>query len=157
MNVKLVMATSLLPAYVLTALPLPAWLQAARPEWVALVMIYWAVALPQSLPAWFVFVAGVLLDAIQAGALGQNALSLLCVTVIVQLLYQRLRLFTQLQQVAVVFCLLSLHLLIGQWLRNLLIDAPPSDSLLLAALSSAVLWPLMFFSLRALRRGLVTA
>jgi len=150
-----VMLVSLLPAYVLTALPLPLWLQAARPEWVALVLIYWAIALPLQLTAWFVFLCGMLLDAVQGAALGQNALSLLCVIAIVQLLYQRLRVFTQLQQSVVVFCLLSLHLLIGQWVRNLMLVAPPSDSFLLPAVASALLWPLVFFSLRALRRSVI--
>ena len=34
-------------AYVLAVLPLPLWLLWARPEWVALLLIYWTIALPQ--------------------------------------------------------------------------------------------------------------
>ena len=36
----------LLVAGVLTVLPLPGWLQWGRPEWVALILIYWCIALP---------------------------------------------------------------------------------------------------------------
>ena len=42
-------------AYVLAVLPLPHWLQWGRPEWVALVLIYWCIALPHRVgmvPAW---------------------------------------------------------------------------------------------------------
>jgi len=147
-----VISLSLLPAYLLAALPLPFWLQAARPEWLALAVIYWTIALPRRMGGLFALLAGLLLDALQGAVLGQNALSLLCLTSIVQLLYQRLRLFTQLQQTVIVFCLISLHLLIGQWLRNWVLVAPPGDSFLLPALASAILWPLVFFSLRTVRR-----
>ena len=33
-------------AYVLAVVPFPQWLQWGRPEWVALVLIYWCIALP---------------------------------------------------------------------------------------------------------------
>ena len=33
-------------AYVLAVLPLPQWLMWARPEWVALALVYWTIALP---------------------------------------------------------------------------------------------------------------
>ena len=42
-----VIILTFLVAFVLAVLPLPAWLLWGRPEWVALTLIYWCIALPQ--------------------------------------------------------------------------------------------------------------
>ena len=42
-----VIILSFLLALMLTAIPLPIWAQAWRPAWVAMVLIYWCVALPE--------------------------------------------------------------------------------------------------------------
>jgi len=44
---NLVIYLSLLVALVLMILPLPDWAQIYRPNWMALVLIYWSMALPK--------------------------------------------------------------------------------------------------------------
>jgi rod shape-determining protein MreD len=42
-----IIALSLVIALMLTALPLPEWAVNWRPAWVAMVLIYWCMALPE--------------------------------------------------------------------------------------------------------------
>ena len=49
----LVIYLSLLVALVLMILPLPDWAQMFRPNWMALVLIYWTMALPKRVGLWF--------------------------------------------------------------------------------------------------------
>ena len=66
-------------AYVLAILPLPPWLQWGRPEWVALTLIYWSIALPERVGIATGLVLGVGLDVLEGAVLGQNALALMVV------------------------------------------------------------------------------
>lgn len=58
----LVIYLSLVVAMVLMILPLPDWVQIYRPNWVALVLIYWSMALPKRVGLWFAFFSGIILD-----------------------------------------------------------------------------------------------
>ena len=114
-----VILTTFFLALVLAVFPLPAWAQWARPEWVALVLIYWVIALPQRVGILVAFAVGLLLDAIEGAYLGQNALSLSVVAFLALVMYQRLRVFNIWQQAGVVFLLLGLYQLLCQWIQNL--------------------------------------
>jgi rod shape-determining protein MreD len=147
-----VIATSFFVAYVLAVLPLPRWLLAARPEWLALVLIYWVIALPHRVGILTALVVGVGMDVLEGAVLGQNGLALIVVALLSLLLYQRLRVFSLSQQVAVVFVLVGIHQLICQWVQNLEGAGATDFAFLLPAVTSALLWPVALHSLRALRR-----
>jgi rod shape-determining protein MreD len=144
--------TSFLVAYVLAVLPMPLWLMWARPEWVALILIYWAIALPHRVGILTALALGVMLDALEGAVLGQNAFSLLVVAMLCQTLYQRLRVFSVLQQAGTVFILIGINQLVCQWVQNLEGVGGPSLLFLLPAVSSALLWPVVLHVLRRLRR-----
>ena len=144
--------TSFLVAYVLAVLPMPLWLMWARPEWVALILIYWAIALPHRVGILTALALGVMLDALEGAVLGQNAFSLLVVALLCQTLYQRLRVFSVLQQAGTVFVLIGINQLVCQWVQNLEGVGGPSLLFLLPAVSSALLWPVVLHVLRRLRR-----
>jgi rod shape-determining protein MreD len=147
-----IIVASFLAALVLTILPLPDWLGMIRPEWVALVLIYWCMALPGRVGVGFAWIIGLLLDVLRAGLLGQHALSLAIVAYITLQLYQRIRVFPLWQQAVSVFILILLHLLLQLWIKGISGSPPPALAFLLPALSSMLLWPLMFLGLRRLRR-----
>lgn len=147
-----VILVSFFVAYVLAVLPLPRWLLAARPEWLALALIYWVIALPHRVGILSALVLGVLMDVVEGAVLGQNALALVVVALLSLMLYQRLRVFSLSQQVAVVFVLVGIHQLICQWVQNLEGAGATDFAFLLPALTSALLWPVALHSLRALRR-----
>tara|TARA_R110002072_G_scaffold36181_2_gene106583 strand:- start:31125 stop:31613 length:489 start_codon:yes stop_codon:yes gene_type:complete len=139
-------------AYVLAILPLPPWLQWGRPEWVALTLIYWSIALPERVGIATGLLLGVGLDVLEGAVLGQNALALMVVVALSLVLYQRLRVYSLGQQAGVVFILVAINQLICQWVQNLEGIGAGTLSFLLPAVSSALLWPVVFHLLRGLRR-----
>ena len=147
-----VVVASFLVAALLAVVPLPAWLQWARPEWVALTLLYWCLALPHRVGIFTALLLGVLVDVLEGAVLGQNAFSLTVLALCALLVYQRLRVFSLWQQCGVVFVVIGLHQLIGQWVQNLEGAGARSLLFLLPALSSALLWPVVLQVLRSVRR-----
>ncbi|MEH6635749.1 MAG: rod shape-determining protein MreD [Halioglobus sp.] len=147
-----VILLTFIAAYVLAVLPLPQWLLWGRPEWVALTLIYWTIALPHRVGIVTSLALGVGLDVLEGAVLGQNAFALVVVALLSLTLYQRLRVYSVLQQAGVVFVLIGINQLICQWVQNLEGAGANSLLFLLPALSSALLWPVVLHSLRALRR-----
>ncbi|MDG2273645.1 MAG: rod shape-determining protein MreD [Halioglobus sp.] len=139
-------------AYVLAVVPLPLWLQWARPEWVALTLIYWCIALPQRVGIVTGLAVGVGLDVLEGAALGQNAFALMVVALLALTLYQRLRVSRLWQQAAVVFMLICINQLICQWVQNFEGVSVLPVLFLVPALSSALLWPVILHGLRGIRR-----
>ena len=152
-----VILASFFVAYVLAVLPMPLWLQWARPEWVALTMIYWAIALPHRVGLITALLLGLMLDIVEGAVMGQNAFALVVVALLCLTLYQRLRVFSLWQQAGTVFVLIGINQLVCQWVQNL--DGVGARSLLflLPAVSSALLWPLVLHLLRQVRRHYMVA
>jgi len=147
-----VILLTFLAAYVLAALPLPAWLQWGRPDWVALTLIYWCIALPQRVGIATGLVLGVGVDVLEGSVLGLNAFALVVVALLSLILYQRLRVYSLWQQAGVVFILVGINQLICQWLQNIEGVSALPRLFLLPAVSSALLWPVVLHTLRGLRR-----
>ena len=147
-----VILLSFLVAYVLAVLPLPQWLLWARPEWVALALIYWTIALPHRVGIVTALLLGVGLDVLEGAVMGQNAFALVVVALLSLMLYQRLRVYSLVQQAGVVFVLIGINQLICQWVQNLEGAGAPTLLFLLPAFSSALLWPVVLHILRGLRR-----
>jgi len=147
-----VVVATFLAAYLLAVIPLPAWLLWARPEWMALVLVYWAIALPHRVGLFTGLILGVVMDVLEGAVLGQNALSLTVLALLSLTLYQRMRVYNLWQQAAMVFLLVGIHQLICQWVQNLQGVAAQSLIFLLPAFTSALLWPVMLHVLRAVRR-----
>ncbi|MDX1490213.1 MAG: rod shape-determining protein MreD [Pseudohongiellaceae bacterium] len=141
-------------AYLLAVVPFPEWALNYRPQWVAMVMIYWTMALPYRVGIGYAWMAGLMLDILEGSLLGLNALALAIIAYITLSLHQRLRMFSQLQQSGVVLALIGLHLMMTYWMKIAAGQSVASNMLfLLGALSSAFLWPWLFVLLRQLRRS----
>jgi rod shape-determining protein MreD len=148
-----VIAATFLIALMLTALPLPAWAVAWRPAWVAMVLIYWCLALPEAVGMLTAFAVGLLLDAMLSAPLGQHALALTAVAFVTTVSHQRLRLFPLGQQALFVGLLIVLYLAVVVVVRvTLSLQRPDLLRFWLPALTSAALWPWLFVLLRDLRR-----
>jgi rod shape-determining protein MreD len=143
---------SLLVAMICAVLPMGLPLAWLRPEWTALVLLYWAIALPQRVGVFTAAVVGLGEDVLEGALLGQNMLALSLTVLLAHLLYERLRVFSVLQQALVVFVLIGLHQLLCHWVQTLEGAAARGSLFLLPALSSALFWPPLLFSLRAARR-----
>ena len=102
-------AFSTLLALILQALPLPTWLEAVRPSFVGIVVIYWAIYAPHAGGIFAPWLAGLALDVFKGDVLGQNALAIVLVAYIAASLHQRLRNQTLIQQSLFVFAMLTLN------------------------------------------------
>jgi len=141
-------------AYLLAIVPFPSWAMSYRPEWVPLVLIYWVMALPYRVGIGSAWVAGLLLDILEGSILGLNALALVILAYITLSLHKRLRMFSLSQQSGLIIALVGLNLMICQWLQLATGQTVASNMVfLMAAISSALVWPLLFQVLRQLRRS----
>ena len=147
-----VILLSFLVAVILALVPLPIWSLWARPEWLALVLVYWIIALPHRVGIFTGLLLGVMMDVLEGAVLGQNALALVVVASLSLILYQRMRVTNLWQQAAMVFLLVGINQLICQWIQNLQGVAAQTPLFLLPAFTSALLWPVILHVLRGLRR-----
>lgn len=99
-------AFTLLLALILQALPLPTWLDAVRPSFVGIVVIYWAIYAPHAGGIFAPWLAGLALDVFKGDVLGQNALAIAFVAYVAMSFHQRLRNQTLVQQSLFVFAML---------------------------------------------------
>jgi len=149
---RVVLPTMLL-ALMLVMVPLPEWAQIFRPDWLTLFLIYWVMAIPERLGIVFAWGFGLLLDVTQGAILGQHAIGLVMVAFIVQIQYQRIRVFSLLQQALVVFVLLMLKQLLVLWVSGIVGQAPEDIiRYFLPSVVGAVIWPWLFVLLRDIRR-----
>ena len=141
-------------AYLLAIAPFPEWAMNYRPEWVPMVLIYWTMALPYRVGIGSAWAVGLVLDVLEGTTLGVNALALVVVAYVALSLHQRMRMFSALQQSGLVLALVGLNLMLCNWLQILTGQSVSSNLVfLMAALTSAVIWPSLFQLLRQIRRG----
>jgi rod shape-determining protein MreD len=139
-------------ALLLQMLALPDWAETLRPDWVALVLVYWCIAVPERVGVGVGWLAGLMLDVANGALLGQNALTLAVVAYLALRLHQRIRLFPLWQQSVSVLLLITLHLMLVLWIKGAMNQSTGAWSYWLPAISSMLLWPLIFVVLRGLRR-----
>ena len=147
-----VVILTLLIAITLSAMQLPfatpRWFVLLRPEWVVLAVFYWGVERPDRVPMVFVWLLGLVLDVLQGSPLGVNGLCLAAVVFIAWLFYERLRMYSRVQQAVVVFFLaLGMECVkstAAAWVQ----DAPISVTLVVPAVVTMLVWPLVAESIR---------
>jgi len=149
-----VIVLSLFIAYLLAIVPFPVWAMNYRPEWIPMVLIYWVMALPYRVGIGWAFVVGLLLDILEGSILGLNAMALVVIAYVTLSLHLRLRMFSSVQQAGLVLALVGLNLMICHWLQIVTGQTVASNMMyLMAALTSAVIWPSIFQLLRQTRRS----
>lgn len=139
-------------ALLLTILPIPEWARPYRPQWVTLVLLYWAIALPHRVGVGSGFVAGIAMDVLTGTLLGQHALGLSIVTFVAIQLHQRIRVFPLWQQSLGVLVLLVIEHLLALWITGTTRGIAPGLNYWAVPLIGALLWPWVFVTLRKVRR-----
>ena len=122
------------------------------PEWILLINIYWAVALPSNTKMLLAFVSGFFVDIVLGQPLGISSLSYVIFIYVILSLYNSLRYMTVPQQMVMLFLLLIVKQHFYIWtfyMFGLNIDYL---TLIISTLTTAVLWPFIYFSLRFARR-----
>jgi rod shape-determining protein MreD len=140
---------TLLFAILLMLVPLPDTLRYARPEWVAITLIYWAMALPQRVSIGVAWFTGLVMDVVTGGILGIHAFAYALVIYLVGRLHLQIRQYPLWQQAFTILSLVSLvHFIV-------MLSAPITFSWnhWLTILTSTLVWPFVYAVLRKIRRS----
>lgn len=122
-----------------------------NPNWILLVVIYWVLAAPERVGIFSAWTIGLLTDVLTGRMLGLNALINSLVAFLCLRLHKRLRQYPILQQgLFIFFCLFVSQFLIF-WITDSQTIARASYTFWLPVLTGTLFWPLVFFSLRAIR------
>ena len=143
---------TLLVALMASIMPLPLSVDAFRPDWVLIVLIYWCMALPGRVSIITAWVMGFLIDVLLGSILGVHASGMAIVVYIIAESGQKIRNFSILQQTLIVGMLAALYHLVVFWLQHFLIDVIFLSSYLYPVITTIVLWPWVFYLLRKIRR-----
>lgn len=147
-----VILVSLAVALFLTVVPMPDWGDDLRPQWVAMALIYWNLALPTRIGVFWAWGTGLVLDVTSGTVLGQHALSLSVVAWLAVELHQRIRVFPPVQQAVSVWILLLLERLLSMWVLGATGQPTPTLWFWMPTFVGMFLWPWVFIVLRDLRR-----
>ncbi len=123
------------------------------PDWLYLVVIYWILAVPNSIgltTSWFI---GLLTDVAFGTILGSNALTFVLIAFIITKTYKFVRYLTVYQQSIIIFLLLFLKQTILMWIDGMIrMEEIVLSAYYWSVLISALVWPLVYFVLRYIRR-----
>jgi rod shape-determining protein MreD len=147
---------TIIGAFMLAIMPMPDWAVEYRPDWVTLVLIYWAMALPSRIGVTMAWFAGLLLDVSYGTLMGQHAVGLVLVVYVIHMQHQRLRMASLLQQAIVIFFLLLIKQLLTLWVDGMLGRAPDNWLYFMPTITSTFLWPWTYLILRDLHRKFAT-
>ncbi len=147
-----VILASFIIALLLTTIPLPGWLNDWRPAWVAMMLIYWCIVLPERVGIGIAWLLGLMLDVHTGALLGQNALGLSVIAYLTLRLHKQIRLFPPLQQSVLICFYLLLFQFLTLWIRGIIGVPPQHWSFWAPVVSSMLLWPVFFIIMRATRR-----
>ena len=150
-------AASFVVAFMLTALPLPDWAAPWRPAWVALVLVYWCLALPHRIGVVTGWSIGLLLDVMHGSLLGQHAFGLATVAYFVVIYHQQIRVYPLFRQALVIGSLIFIYSSSMLLIYNVFGSMHYGFKYLLTAITSALLWPWIFIVLRDFRRKTLVA
>ncbi|GGQ15083.1 rod shape-determining protein MreD [Shewanella litoralis] len=150
---RLVVWLTLFIGMMFQIMPLPSMVEDWRPDWLLMVMAYWAMALPHRYSILTAWILGVMLDVLLGATLGIRSLALSLVIYIVVLLCQRLRNYPRWQQSLVIASLICIYHALIFWVEFVVVGATPFDlSMFLPAVSSLFIWWWVFWVLRNIRR-----
>lgn len=130
-------------ALIVAVLPLPQPLDAARPDLLLMLVIYWALTAPRIAGLLFAWLCGLAIDVLKGIILGQHALAFLVVAYLTHKFQLRMRIFPLSQQTATVFMLLAVYQFIVFWLDGIIGQPVTTWMRWLPVISGAVLWPIL--------------
>ncbi|GAC05093.1 rod shape-determining protein MreD [Paraglaciecola agarilytica NO2] len=139
-------------ALVLQIMPMPSIVEQYRPDWVFLVLGYWALALPERVNVGVAFIVGLVLDLLLGTSIGVHSFAMSLSVFVLAANYQRLRNYSVWQQAIVIGILCALYNLVVFWLMHLLTDIYFMLTYMWPVITSMVIWPWIFWLLRRVRR-----
>jgi rod shape-determining protein MreD len=135
---------SLVLTLALVAVPLPDAVAPMRPDWVAVVLLYWSLMAPRHFSLLTAFWMGIALDTLSGALLGQNALALLVVVYLAEKFHLRLRVFPLSELAITVFLLLGLYEFILFWIDGMAGRTVPLVGRWVPPLTGTLVWVALY-------------
>lgn len=145
-------AFTLVAAALLNLFPWSGWALWVRPDFVALVVLYWCIWQPRRIGFTSAFLLGLLMDVADGALFGQHALAYSILAFAGIVLHRRVRMFTLTPQVVHVIPLLLLNDLIVLAVRALAGADFPGYRYFLGSFVGGALWPLISVLLKLPQR-----
>lgn len=143
---------TLIIALLINFLPWSGWALWARPDFVALIVLYWCIEEPRKLGFFAAWCLGLLMDVAEGSLLGQHALAY-CILVYVGIaLHRRVQRFSMAPQVMHVILLLLFTDLVSLLVRTLAGAEFPGYAYFLGSFTGAALWPALSHLLKLPQR-----
>jgi len=136
---------------ILTIMPLPGSAEPFRPDWLALLVIFWAMQMPRSWSVGTAWIVGMVLDVSQGTLLGQHALALCSVAFITVRFHLLMRVFPMPQLTATVFPILAIYQFLLFWINGVAGVDAPLITYWGPVISGTVLWPFIMILLSGMR------
>lgn len=140
-------------ALILSIVPLPNAVVAFRPDWVAVVLIYWSLIEPRRYGLFTAFWLGLVVDTLSGTLLGQHSLALLVIVYLSQRFYFRIRAFPASQVATVVVALLAVYQFLLFWIDGAAGRDVPLIERLGPVLTGGALWLLVLVGVERGRRA----
>lgn len=138
---------TLLIGLLLNLAPVPAWLKGAQPDWLTLVVFYWALTLPQSFGVFNAWLAGFLQDLFTYALLGQFSLGKAFTAMVAGAGNKRINRFGLLRQSLLVLIIQAVNIAIVVWIHRFTNGAEVHLQYWVPAISTALLWPIFSLAL----------
>jgi rod shape-determining protein MreD len=142
---------TIIVAFLLTMMPLSDTASQFRPDWVALMVIFWAMSLPRSYSVGAAWIIGLFVDVTQGTLLGQHALALCAITFITVKFHLLMRVFPLLQLSATIFALLALYQFLLFWINGVAGVNAATVSYWGPVLTGTIVWPVVYTFLTGVR------
>jgi rod shape-determining protein MreD len=144
---------SVFVALVLTVVQLPGWLFYYWPDWIAIVVAYWALVAPKRIGPYVGFIIGTLLEVLFVRKFGVMGFGLATLAFIVNSTSQQLKVLSIWQQMVSMGVFIGFFKLLTGWLSGLVAGFTITTEYWYSLLGTVVIWPFAFILLEELRRA----
>ncbi|MCH9694316.1 MAG: rod shape-determining protein MreD [Gammaproteobacteria bacterium] len=148
---RLPVIMTLILGLMLTIMPLPDAAGPFRPDWLALLIIFWTMQLPRTWSVGTAWVIGIILDVSQGTLLGQHALALAIIAFTTVRFHLLMRVFPQLQLTATVFAMLALYQFLLFWINGVASVDAPAVAYWGPVITGTLVWPILYIFLSGVR------
>jgi len=148
----LVIIVSFAAAMLMNVLPLPQVINDFKPDWVALVLVYWVMAVPNRVGVFSGWIVGLFVDVLSGTLFGIHAMTFALIAYLIQMTFHRLRLFPRWKQSINIAVVIGIQMLLALILRSLVQPVSASFIYWMPLVGALLFWPWVFVILRDVRR-----
>ena len=152
-SLAFVVFVSAFVARVLTMVQLPGWLFYFWPDWIAIVVAYWALVAPKRVGPFVGFIIGTLLEVLFVRKFGVMGFGLATLAFIVNSTNLQLRALFIWQQMVSIGLFIGFFKLLTSWLAGMVAGFTITTEYWYSLLGTVVIWPFAFILLEELRRA----